>query len=41
MVQTIARYATPLRTAQAEILRTLIVSSAALALICAGHALPF
>jgi len=41
MAQAIVRYATPLRAAQVEILRVLIVGSCALALICAGRALPF
>lgn len=41
MAEAIAIYATPLREAQAEILRALIVGTCALALICAGQALPF
>ena len=41
MAKAIALYATPLRAAQAEILRSLIVGACALALICAGQALPF
>lgn len=41
MAQTLIRYANPLRAAQAELARMTIVSMAALALICAGQALPF
>lgn len=41
MAQAIFRYATPLRTARADAARTMIVSIAGLALICAGQALPF
>ncbi len=41
MAQAILHYATPLRAAQAEMARTLIVCMTGLALICAGQALPF
>lgn len=40
MAQAIVRYASPLRAAQAEILRTLIVGATALALIFAGQPFP-
>lgn len=41
MAQTLIRYANPLHSAQAELARMTIVCMTALALICAGQALPF
>jgi hypothetical protein len=41
MAQAILRYATPIRDAQFELARMTIVCVAAMALICAGRALPF
>jgi len=41
MAQMLIRYANPTHAAQAELARMTIVCMAALALICAGQALPF